>query len=144
MDFWQAIKSFYGRYFDFETRSSRSEYWWPKLFKSLVYFVLFIIFGIGAGISEGANSGASNAGNIAIIITMLPLSVFFIANIIPNIAVAVRRFHDQDQSGWMFLLRLIPYVGGIIVMIFMCIDGTHGENRFGEDPLGDSMFDTFS
>ncbi len=141
MGFGEAIGAFYRGYFNFETRSSRSEYWWPKLFKTLVYFVIFMLMGIVAELFGGVDT---DQGDIVVGIAVIALFLFYIINIIPNIAVAVRRFHDQNQSGWMFLLSLIPYVGGLIVMIFMCIDGTHGENRFGEDPLGESMFDTFS
>ena len=52
----------------------------------------------------------------------------------PAIAVQVRRFHDQDKSGWFVLLGLIPYVGGLIVLVFMCLPGTPGPNRFGPRP----------
>jgi uncharacterized membrane protein YhaH (DUF805 family) len=61
-------------------------------------------------------------------------ALFALASFIPTIAVQVRRFHDQDRSGWMVLLALIPYLGGLIVLIFMCLEGTRGANRFGLDP----------
>ncbi|NQV95927.1 MAG: DUF805 domain-containing protein, partial [Sphingomonadales bacterium] len=32
------------------------------------------------------------------------------------------------------LLNFIPFLGGLIVFIFMCLDGTRGDNRFGPDP----------
>jgi len=54
--------------------------------------------------------------------------------LIPNLAVQVRRFHDQDKSGWFVLLGLIPYIGGLILLVFMLFEGTRGSNRFGEDP----------
>lgn len=49
----------------------------------------------------------------------------------------LRRFHDQDRSGWMILILLIPYVGVIVVFVFMCLEGTRGPNRFGPDPIED-------
>jgi uncharacterized membrane protein YhaH (DUF805 family) len=48
--------------------------------------------------------------------------------------VQVRRFHDQDKSGWFVLLSLIPFLGAIIVLVFMFLEGTKGPNRFGPDP----------
>ncbi|WP_164263979.1 DUF805 domain-containing protein, partial [Stenotrophomonas maltophilia] len=72
----------------------------------------------------------SGTGFAALII----IGIYSLATIIPNIAVTVRRFHDQDRSGWMILLSFIPFVGGLILFIFMCLDGTRGENRFGLDP----------
>jgi uncharacterized membrane protein YhaH (DUF805 family) len=53
---------------------------------------------------------------------------------VPGLAVMVRRFHDQEKSGWFFLFYFVPYVGSIIVLVFMCIDGTRGDNRYGADP----------
>lgn len=70
--------------------------------------------------------------------------LWVLATFIPNIAVAVRRFHDQGQSGWMYLLSMIPYVGGIILLVFMCIDGTPGPNQYGPDPKGRGVDDVFA
>jgi uncharacterized membrane protein YhaH (DUF805 family) len=68
-----------------------------------------------------------------------------LALFIPSLAVQVRRFHDQDKSGWMVLLGFIPYIGGIIIIIFMCMEGTRGPNRFGPDPLQtENIGDIFS
>jgi uncharacterized membrane protein YhaH (DUF805 family) len=64
------------------------------------------------------------------------LGLFFLASIIPGLAVQVRRFHDQDKSGWMVLLGLIPSVGGLIILFFMLLEGTPGENYYGPDPKG--------
>jgi len=141
MGFGEAIGAFYRRSFDFETRSTRSEFWWAKLFKTIVYFTIFMVMGLTA---EAFGGTESETGEIVVGFAVIVMFLFYLANFIPNIAVAVRRFHDQNQSGWMYLLALIPYIGGLIVLIFMCIDGTHGDNRFGPDPLGDSLFDTFS
>jgi uncharacterized membrane protein YhaH (DUF805 family) len=68
------------------------------------------------------------------IVPLMLLGLFGLALFIPSIAVQVRRFHDQDRTGWLILLGLIPYVGGLIVLVFMCLPGTRGTNRFGPDP----------
>jgi uncharacterized membrane protein YhaH (DUF805 family) len=67
------------------------------------------------------------------------IGLYWLASIIPYLAVHVRRFHDQDRSGWFYLLAFIPYVGSLVVLVFMCLRGTHGPNRFGEDPLDPGM-----
>ena len=56
------------------------------------------------------------------------------AILIPGIAVAVRRLHDTDKSGWWALLGLIPIIGAIVLIVMMCIDSTPGINRFGPNP----------
>lgn len=63
---------------------------------------------------------------------------------IPGLAVQVRRFHDQDKSGWFILLGFIPYIGGLILFVFMCLEGTRGPNRFGPDPKDPYSEDVFA
>jgi uncharacterized membrane protein YhaH (DUF805 family) len=63
---------------------------------------------------------------------------------IPNLAVTIRRLHDQDKSGWFILLGLIPIVGPFIVLVFYFIEGTRGPNRFGPDPKGTDVGRTFA
>ncbi len=137
MGFGEAVKSFYKRYFDFEGRSSRSEYWWVALFQLIVYIVL------GGIMIAGAAAGGGEEPGPLMFVGFIPFILFALANIIPSIALTVRRFHDQDKSGWMYLLAFVPYAGGIIILIFMAMKGTEGENRFGLDPLGQSLAETF-
>jgi uncharacterized membrane protein YhaH (DUF805 family) len=65
--------------------------------------------------------------------------LYALAVLIPSIAVTVRRLHDTDRSGWWILLGLIPLVGTIILLVFVCLDGTPGPNRFGTNPKQSAM-----
>jgi len=134
----------YRRYADFSGRSRRKEYWLFSLFYVLVCILFgaimvagFVLADFDAGIQVDRNGGP------LIVIGGGGLGLFLIASFIPCISVAVRRFHDQEQSGWMYLLSFIPYVGWLVLVVFMCIDGTKGPNRFGpdpKDPAGASVF----
>ena len=54
---------------------------------------------------------------------------------LPSLAVAVRRLHDTNRSGWFYyLISLIPLVGVIILIVFMCQDSARGPNRYGPSP----------
>ena len=53
--------------------------------------------------------------------------------IIPNLAVAMRRLHDTDRSGWYILISLVPLVN-LVLLFFMCQDSSPGANRFGANP----------
>src|SRR5437868_7694239 len=117
-------------YADFEGRSPRSEYWWFTLFQWLVYVVLCVLFFVGA-----AGSGPAGPGAFSWVVFAVGM-LFLMAMFIPNLAMFVRRLHDQDLSGWFILLSFIPYIGGIIAIVFICIRGTNGPNRFGSDPFG--------
>ena len=120
------------RYADFNGRSRRKEYW--------MFILGVVIVAIVLGIIEGAMGMSGMVGGVyGPLTTLLLLGV-----LIPGIAVQVRRFHDQDKSGWFVLLGLIPLLGGLIVLVFMCLEGTKGPNRFGDDPKGGAAADTFS
>lgn len=108
-------------YFGFEGRAPRSEYWWFALFAVLLGIVASIIDGI---------LGTVTANGIGLISSIASLAL-----IIPSIAVAVRRLHDTDRSGWFYLLNFIPIIGWIVLIVFFVQQGTNGRNRFGDDPL---------
>lgn len=119
------------RYADFSGRSRRKEYWMFQLLMLLVYMPLGILMGIGAAM--GSDNGAGALFYLALVAMLLLMLAVFI----PGLAVQVRRFHDQDKSGWFVLFNLVPYVGGFVVLVFMCLRGTPGPNRFGDDPVND-------
>jgi len=131
----------YKRYADFSGRSRRKEYWMFILFNFLLA-MLCVMLMLAGGMSMD-ESGQSEPGPL-FWVGALVLAAFVLGSIIPSIAVQVRRFHDQDKSGWMVLLGFIPYVGGLIVFIFMCLDGTRGPNRFGNDPKDPTNADVFA
>jgi uncharacterized membrane protein YhaH (DUF805 family) len=108
VSFVDAVKSYFAHYADFKGRSRRSEYWWAYLFTLLV------------------------SGVIAAIIPALA-GVWSLATLVPSIAVSVRRLHDIGKSGWWLLLALIPLVGGIILLVFCCMDST-ADNQWGPNP----------
>lgn len=133
----------YRRYADFSGRSQRKEYWMFALFQFIVAMVLLAIMFVGGMGSVNEMTGQAEPGTLFYIGIGL-LVIFGLGSFIPSLAVSVRRFHDQDKSGWFLLLQLIPYIGGIIVLVFMCLDGTRGPNRFGPDPKDPTRADVFS
>ncbi len=113
------------KYADFDGRASRSEYWWFALFQFLIYLALTLVTG---GVINYETGEVNGFGAIVFLLVVLAL-------IVPAIAAAVRRLHDTDKSGWWYLISFIPYVGGIILLVLLALQGTSGENRFGEEPL---------
>ncbi len=119
MSFQEAISSGLSRYFDFNTRSSRSEYW---------YWVLFVVLlSIVTGVIDA-------------IIFDAPIlrSLVTLGLLIPGIAVGVRRLHDIDRSGWWYLIVLIPLIGALVLIYWFVQPGTQGSNEYGDNPLGDA------
>ena len=127
------------RYADFSGRSRRKEYWMFTLGLVILYSLIIGVMLATAGADpEGAGLGLMSGTSLIVIVVLL------LALIIPSLAVTVRRFHDQDKSGWFVLINFIPYIGGIIVLVMMCLEGTRGPNRFGPDPKGENVQEVFS
>lgn len=59
-----------------------------------------------------------------------------IAMIWPGLAVAVKRWHDHDMSGWWQVLGFIPIVNLYTLVKLGFLRGTDGSNRFGDDATG--------
>jgi uncharacterized membrane protein YhaH (DUF805 family) len=127
------------RYADFTGRSRRREYWHFALGVFAIYLVIALFGGI-----LGSLTPSNGLNSLLAAPAFLLLLLFGLAILLPAIAVQVRRFHDQDRSGWFVLLNLIPYVGGLVVLAFMCLEGTRGPNRFGPDPKAENLGDVFA
>ncbi len=114
MGFGEAISTCFGKYAAFSGRAVRSEYWFWVLFTVIVVIVLNII-----------QFTVSPLGGSVLLL------LFELATVIPSIAVACRRLHDTDRSGWWLLLAFVPIVGFILLLVWYCQPGTAGSNRFG-------------
>lgn len=122
MTFVEAIQSGFNRYFEFTGRSARSEYWYWALFAFLV--------GVGTAVIDGVIFGSDG---VRVLNMLASLGLF-----IPGLAMAVRRLHDGDRSGWWLLILFIPLVGILVLLFWFVQAGTPGSNQFGDDPLGGS------
>lgn len=141
------------RYADFSGRAPRAEYWWYFLGTMIAYLVVMIVENI-----VGLDGTVGPYGPLSLIL-MLGL-------LVPGLAVTVRRLHDTNRSGWWILIAVIPYfilgvlaagaiasgsmgamasagllglvamAGAIVLLVFMVLPGTKGDNRFGADPYG--------
>ena len=114
--------------FDFSGRSPRREYW---LFVLQFYVLLFGLGMIAVLLGEGSRGMRDAVATVFLVMAVL----FLLASFVPGLAVAVRRLHDQNKSGVLLLLGLIPGVGGLILLFFMLMDGDEQENDYGPNPL---------
>lgn len=128
MTFVESVKSAYRNYFTFSGRASRSGFWW--------YMLFFLIVSVLLGLVDGTGETVVGPNSVAAYAQTGPLgNLWALVNVIPSIAIACRRLHDTDKSGWWQLLGLIPLVGLIILIVWWASRGTAGSNRFGPDPL---------
>ncbi len=121
--FMEAVKKAFDGKCDYDSRSRRSEYWFFALFVFLVELVVGIVVGVIFGLI-----GIPKVATI--IMGVIGLIIFFLF-VLP---LAVRRLHDTGKSGWFMLLGLIPVIGGIILLIFFCLDSQAESNEYGPSP----------
>ncbi len=126
MTFQDAIKSGYQNYATFSGRSTRSAFWWWTLFQVIASIAIGLIFGSGHMVRDGATMNMNYEGGLV-------SNLWSLANLLPSVAVAVRRLHDIDKSGWWLFIALIPLVGWIFLIVWYCTKGTLGANRFGPE-----------
>lgn len=108
-------------YANFEGRARRQEYWMFVLFNLLFIIAIAVVSGILAGIFESG-------------IFMGLYIIYVLGVFIPSLAVAVRRLHDTNKSGWYYLVSLIPLIGGIWLIVLLATEGDVGPNNYGPDP----------
>ena len=125
LTFPDAVRTCLTKYAVFNGRATRSEYWFFVLFAFLVVVAASILDSILNLLVFAPVMG----GNMLASLAMLAL-------LLPQLSAAVRRLHDLGHSGWWYLIGLVPVVGGAALLIWFCLRGTEGDNRFGPDPLG--------
>ena len=116
------------KYADFSGRASVREYWMFVVGNLIIGFVgglgaLILAFIIGLGTDIYA---------LGFLFYILVVGGYGLYIIIPSISITVRRLHDQDKSGAFYFLTFIPYVGPIVILVFMCLQGNTGLNQYGE------------
>ena len=113
------------KYAVFGGRARRKEYWLFLLFNLMITVILGAIDHVA-----GLAGSASVYGPLG--------ALYGLAILVPGLAVSVRRLHDTNHSGWWLLVALVPFIGAIVLLIFMIRDSQPGQNQHGPNPKGAS------
>ncbi|GEC90245.1 MULTISPECIES: DUF805 domain-containing protein [Brevibacillus] len=108
------------KYVAFTGRARRQEYWMFTLFNIIVSLVIALV--------DSLLGTASVLGLI-----------YSLAVLLPSLSVTARRLHDTGRSGWWILLSFIPFIGAIILIVFLCQD-SQGDNQYGANPKSSQSF----
>ena len=112
----------------FSGRARRKEYWYFFLFYILILNVSTAIIAGVVIIANGAGSFSEKDLGIGLLTGVgLFYLLYLLSMLIPALTVAVRRMHDTDHSGWWVLCPIAN-------VVFLFLNGTQGDNRFGPDP----------
>ena len=112
-----AVKRFFQKYATFSGRASRSEYWWTYLALSLAYLVLGIAAGVIGATTSTVDAYGERQPGVAFAIPLVLIFLVALVTIVPGIAVAVRRLHDANFSGFLYFLHAVPYIGSFVLLI---------------------------
>lgn len=111
------------KYAQFTGRSRRKEYW---MFALINMIAVAVVYGAATVALLNGSTG------LAFMVYLL-CGVYSLAALIPGLSVSVRRLHDTNKSGWWLLLCLIP-LGGLVILIFQCLDSDPSDNQYGPNP----------
>ena len=114
-------------------RVNRAKFWLVALGIFVLEVIIFAAVGGSTAMSADPQQAMANIGPVAGII----LFVFGVVALWISIAVAIKRYHDRNKSGWWVLIVFVPIIGGLWYLI-ECgfLRGTPGPNNYGPDPLG--------
>ncbi len=129
MKLFEAYRKCIENYAVFSGRARRREYWYFTLCNFIVSALISVPSSLAA--RAGSQGAVMAIGGVSLLYSLFVL--------LPGISVTVRRLHDTDRGGGYYFLVLIPLAGPIILLVFLCTDGTPGVNRFGPDPKRESM-----
>lgn len=125
-----AIRRVFSKYATFSGRASRSEFWWWTLFVFLLIAVASFLDRLIVLPALDLSASDPDAGQPVALIASLTV-------VLPNIAVAMRRLHDSNRSGWWLFIALVPVLGALVLLYFYLQPSDAERNGYGEpDPLG--------
>lgn len=135
VSFVAAIKRAFSNYCVFTGRASRSEYWWFALFTYIIGVLLSIptISSAMEMINAASQNGAMAAMPSPNAFTYIA-QLWSVAILLPSWGLLFRRLHDTGRSGWNCLWVLLPLVGVIVLLVFLCSPSIPAENKYGPVP----------
>lgn len=90
---------------------------------------MFII-GILSAVLIGASHDHEAAGGAAMILMI----ICYIPMVAIGFVYARRRLNDTDNTGWLSLLMIIPFIGALLWLYMVFAPGSSGNNKYGPAP----------
>ena len=119
-----AYKNFFKGYAEFTGRSTRPDYWWVWLgnfILSIPFWVIYIYTVFLSAVMDSVSDSASEAAFMIFGLVAIIYVVFYLAILVPTIALTVRRLRDAGFHWAFIFLRFAPMVGGIALLILLAM-----------------------
>ena len=145
VDFCTAIGNAFKNYSNFSGRIRRSEYWFFILVVNILTFLFSLLEGLyGSGVIRiyyyyydsyyGRPYDRYRYNDDAILALMIILVIYIAFIMLPTLSATVRRLHDIGKRGEYIFVGLIPFFGGLTLLVYLCRDSMMEENEFGPSP----------
>ena len=114
-----AYKNFFKNYAEFTGRSTRPDYWWVWLgnfILSIPFWIIYFYTVFLSAMMDSLDDSVSEATFMVFGLVVIIYAVFFLAILVPTLALSVRRLRDAGFHRAFIFLRFAP-MGGIALMI---------------------------
>ena len=120
----QAYKNFFKNYAEFTGRSTRPDYWWVwlgNLILSIPFWIIYFYTVFLSAVMDSVSDSASEAAFMIFGLVAIIYVVFYLAILVPTIALTIRRLRDAGFHWAFIFLRFAPMVGGIALLILLAM-----------------------
>lgn len=114
-----AYKNFFKNYAEFTGRSTRPDFWWVwlgNLILSIPFWIIYFYTVFLSTVMYSVSDSASEATFMVFGLVAIIYAVFYLAILVPTLALSVRRLRDAGFHWAFIFLRFAP-MGGIALLI---------------------------
>ena len=114
-----AYKNFFKNYAEFTGRSTRPDFWWVwlgNLILSIPFWIIYFYTVFLSIVMDSIDDSVSEATFMVLGLVVIIYAIFYLAILVPTLALSVRRLRDAGFHWAFIFLRFAP-MGGIALLI---------------------------
>lgn len=118
-----AYKNFFKNYAEFTGRSTRPDFWWVwlgNLILSIPFWIIYFYIVYLSTVMDSVSDSASEATFMVLGLVVIIYAIFYLAILVPTLALSVRRLRDAGFHWAFIFLRFVP-MGGIALLVLFAM-----------------------
>ena len=118
-----AYKNFFKNYAEFTGRSTRPDFWWVwlgNLILSIPFWIIYFYIVYLSTVMDSVSDSASEAIFMVFGLVAIIYAIFYLAILVPTLALSVRRLRDAGFHWAFIFLRFAP-MGGLALLILFAM-----------------------